>query len=212
MRKLLALMLVLLCVLPCGAGAEMVGYDPVSGYAICHYDVDGENVYYLSKEEDVYAQHTDVNFDGREDLLMISAMGASNAGYLFFMRMEDGSYALANRDGLIWNYELDEDRGLVISWRDDGAAGALSETRVYRWEGCELVPLRQGVSAEKTEFEAVDGGWRETTYSDVLVRRVWACNEDGALGALLWEEEVTLRELEDPARFEQMNDELLKGL
>lgn len=212
MRKLLALLMALVCALPCAANAETVGFDPKSGCAIRHYDVDGEDVYYLSREEDVYAQHTDVNFDGREDLLIIAAMGASNAGYLFFMRMEDGSYALANRDGFIWNYQLDEDRGLVISSRSDGAAGALGEMRVYRWNGCELMLLRRGVSAEKTEFEAVDGGWRETTYTDVLVRRIWDCTEDGAAGALLWEEEVTLRELEDPARFEQMNEELLKGL
>lgn len=211
MRKLLAITCTLL-MLASSACAEIVGMttDYTAPY-IHRYDADGQDIYFVSMEEEVYAEHTDVSFDGVEDLLLITHMGAQNIGYLIYLKTADG-YVLANPDGLVWNYRLDEERQLLISSAINGFAGALREDTVYRWEDSALVKLRTAVAEQKEEIEFLEDGYRLTSYNEQLVRRVVDYTEDAGEGTVLWEDEVTLEDMDDPARFNEMEDALMSGL
>ena len=213
MRRLLAITCVLL-MLVSSACAEIVGMttDDTAPYIYIHrYDADGQDIYFVSMEEEVYAQNTDVSFDGVEDLLLITHMGAQNIGYLIYLKTEDG-YVLANPDGLVWNYRLDEERKLLISSAINGFAGALREDTVYRWEDGALVKLRTAFAEQKEEIEFLEDGYRLTSYDEQLVRRVVDYTEDAGEGTVLWQDEVTLEDMDDPARFNELEDALMSGL
>ena len=152
-RRKLVLTAVLLVwlMLPFGADAEIVGRT-AGGY-IHRYTTDkGQDIYFFSIEEETLVEtETDVNFDGHTDLTVVTARGASNTYYEFYL-WNGREYEYAERwTGDIANYALVDGKYLV-SRRDDDDEGMLFYTQICIWEGGVLKTLRTMVSEEETSI------------------------------------------------------------
>ena len=102
----------------------------------------------------------DVNFDGREDLVIVTAAGASNATYTFYLWNEEtGGFEWFGGEDL-WNYQLYPAQGLVQSHATSGWAGLLHSDTVYAWDesGRNLVPVRSSEWDTLTEITSEQNG------------------------------------------------------
>lgn len=115
----------------------------------------------------------DVNFDGHEDLVVITAAGASNTMYTFFLWDEAAGAFSKDAVGSVWNYQLYPAQGLVQSYGVSGFAGLLHEIKVYGWEDGQLRLLRSSVWDTLTETQIQTVGdhtqWTEHHDDSVLV-------------------------------------------
>ena len=200
---------VLLLAMPCIAGAEIVGRC-TDGY-IHRYTADnGQEIYFVSTEEQPFVSYDDVNFDGHPDLAVVTVLGASNAWHEFYLWNGSG-YEYAELDaGDIINYELADGR-YVVSRSNDGNAGLLFHAQICVWEGNTLKVIRTMVSEEETSIVWEGKIGTQTTNLDRLHVVVWEV--DGLAGAaeVLWEK--TYEPLpEEPGALEEMNAQLWRGL
>ena len=137
--------------------------------AIMRLDFAGENIpslYALTCCPWLYAEGQgwsleDVNFDGHEDLVLVTENGASNTLYTFYLwDAEAGAYAWCGGEE-VWNYQLYPAQGIVRSYATNGWAGLLHENRVYAWDatGRSLTLLRSSEwsTLVETGSETVDG-------------------------------------------------------
>lgn len=196
MKKKLFAPLFLLLLLLTGARAEIVGDTPDGSYIHRLDTPDGGEVFLVSIEQEPYVYEEDVNFDGVSDLVVVTAAGASNQVCSFFVRTEDGYVrARLNLDGEIYNHRLLPDSGLVVSDANNGMAGLLRDTILYRWEGTNLVPVRRAVieNVETTDYED-DSAIVTRIDLQTLVFRVteYTCDADGILVPIVLSEETFL--------------------
>ncbi|MBR1607465.1 MAG: hypothetical protein IJ664_07100 [Clostridia bacterium] len=209
LRVLTLAALILVLMLPCLAGAEVVGRT-ADGY-IHRYTADnGQELYFVSMEEELMVRQEDVNFDGHPDLAVITALGASNARYEFYL-WNGSEYAYAERwTSDIVNYELVGGKYL-LSRSDDGNAGMLFHAQICVWDGDVLKPLRTMVAEEETNIDWKGRVMTQTLNLDRLHVVLW--EQEGPVGAAetLWEE--TYEPLpEEPAFFEEIDARLWEGL
>ena len=208
-RILLLLALVLILALPCVAGAEVVGRT-AEGY-IHRYTADnGQEIYFVSLEEEPLVRYDDVNFDGHPDLAVIVALGASNVRYEFYL-WDDSEYVYAERwTGDIVNYELVDGKYLV-SRRADGSAGLLFHAEICAWDGPVLKTIRRMVSEEEMSITWEGRVRTETLDLDRLHVTLWETEGLAGAAEVLWEK--TYAPLpEDPAFFEEVDAHLWEGL
>ena len=181
MKKLLALLtacgLMLLAAAPALADAqitaEVVG-EQMSGYStlqILRIEVqDGARqippVYALTEStmllgEGNIATLEDVNFDGHDDLVVMTVQGASNACYTFYLWDEQAGAFQWFGGADLWNYVLYPNQRAVLSQGTSGWAGLLHEAEVYAWseDGKELHLVRSSVwdTLKETEYEEQNG-------------------------------------------------------
>ncbi len=219
MKKRLCSLLLVLLLLPAAALAEVVGREGMYGDEYIHRieAPNGQALYYLSKEEEAFVSYRDVNFDGMEDIVVISVQGASNTWFLFFV-WDGENYVRAGWDagddtGLP-NYELLAGDGLVLASCNDGWAGGLHHRWLYRWEGTDLRLVRSAVSEEYQEM-AVDGQTGAvvtTTYNDRMSVRVIEPGDEGGQ-RVLWEGIVTQEQAaSDPQAFAQEEAAFWQGI
>lgn len=219
MKKRLCSLLLVLLLLPAAALAEVVGREGMYGDEYIHRieAPNGQALYYLSKEEEAFVSYRDVNFDGMEDIVVISVQGASNTWFLFFV-WDGENYVRAGWDagddtGLP-NYELLAGDGLVLASCNDGWAGGLHHRWLYRWEGTDLRLVRSAVSEEYQEM-AVDGQTGAvvtTTYNDRMSVRVIEPGDEGGQ-RVLWEGVVTQEQAAgDPQAFAQEEAAFWQGI
>ena len=174
----------------------------------------GQDIFFTAIEEHPNIKKQDVNFDGREDLVIFTAMGASN----FFCRFYvfDGSrYVAAMENDLIvelCNYELYPGKNMVLSSANNGNAGALFEKELYRWNGTQLELVRRAVSEERTMTEFVSGDKFVTTVElDAYHAQVRDFTSGEYEGSIIWEIE-SVRSLVDAAWLQNVTDALWMGL
>lgn len=142
----------LLCLLlwqPVSARAAIVGHTPQGDFIHEITAPNGQRLYFLSMETEPTVQQEDVNFDGQADLVVLTARGASNFFYEFFV-FSKGRYDWAPHPGSeqgLANYTLHPQQGLVLSYASNGMAGALSERVLYAWQGGEL-RMRRSLHAQ----------------------------------------------------------------
>lgn len=219
MKKRLCSLLLVLLLLPAAALAEVVGREGMYGDEYIHRieAPNGQALYYLSKEEEAFVTYRDVNFDGMEDIVVISSQGASNTWFLFFV-WDGENYVRAGWDagddtGLP-NYELLAGEGLVLASCNDGWAGGLHHRWLYRWEGTDLRLVRSAVSEEYQEM-AVDGQTGAvvtTTYNDRMSVCVIEPGDEGGQ-RVLWEGVVTQEQAAgDPQAFAQEEAAFWQGI
>lgn len=219
MKKRLCSLLLVLLLLPAAAPAEVVGREGMYGDEYIHRieAPNGQALYYLSKEEEAFVSYRDVNFDGMEDIVVISVQGASNTWFLFFV-WDGENYVRAGWDagddtGLP-NYELLAGDGLVLASCNDGWAGGLHHRWLYRWEGTDLRLVRSAVSEEYQEM-AVDGQTGAvvtTTYNDRMSVCVIEPGDEGGQ-RVLWEGIVTQEQAaSDPQAFAQEEAAFWQGI
>ncbi|MBQ9264991.1 MAG: hypothetical protein IJ189_12400 [Clostridia bacterium] len=204
------LMTTLLCLLPGLAGAEIVGrtYD---GY-IHRYTADnGQDIYFVSTSEEALVETgRDVNFDGHSDLAVVTALGASNAFYEFYL-WNGSEYEYAERwTSDIVNFELVADKYLV-SRSNDGSAGMLFTAQICVWDGAILKAIRTMVAEEETTFDWEDGIATRRIDGNRLHAILWGV--DGLVGEAetLWEKTYAPFP-EDPDVLNEMESQLWNGL
>lgn len=148
MKRLIAVMVCLLLPLLCLAEGmpDFEGILSEEGEYLRRYIApDGQEIMYTSMSDDEYVYAEDVNFDGVDDLVALTMLGASNCGYTFFVSTPDG-YQLVMTDEMMYNYQLLPGQQAVMTDLDEGWAGALCRMAVYVWDGYELRLVRTAVS------------------------------------------------------------------
>ena len=191
------------------ASAEIVGRT-ADGY-IHRYTADnGQEIYFVSIEEDAPVKYDDVNFDGHPDLAVVTALGASNAYYEFYVwNGSEYEYAEHWAEKII-NYEL-ADGQYLVSRSNDGNAGALFHAEICVWDGNVLKTIRTMVSEEETSI-VWEGRIRTQTMNlDRLHVTLWEADSLAGEAAVLWEKTYEPFP-EDPAVFDEIEAHLWEGL
>ena len=205
---LCAIFMITIC-LAVTASAEIAGRT-ADGY-IHRYTADnGQEIYFVSIEEEPPVIYDDVNFDGHPDLAMVTALGASNAFYEFYL-WNGSKYEYAEHwtENII-NYTLVDGRYL-LSRSNDGNAGALFHAEICVWDGNILRCIRTMVSEEETTIVWEGRIGTQTTNLDRLHVTVWEADSPAGDATVLWEKTYEPFP-ENPAVFDEMEMHLWEGL
>jgi len=137
------------------------------GYIHQYMTRNGKAIYFTADLENPYIKYEDVNFDGWDDIVVLTISGASNAWYKFFVYDQgQDAYVYVHQygdDAGLINYETYPEYGLIGSRGSNGNAGLLHIWNLYRWEGTNLRLIRSAVSDEWTE-DVFDGH----TYTSII--------------------------------------------
>ena len=158
----------------------------------------------------------DVNFDGVDDLVVITAIGASNDFSEFYV-WDGTQYVYVPHYGTVGglaNVTLDAARGYVISSATNGYAGLLREVSIYRWSGTTLQLVRKLVADTKSEWVQLDDGRSGVLYdSETIVATIRDYQTDTLEGEIVWQKECSLADADSGPDFDQeMNEALWDGL
>ena len=216
MKKMIAFVLcaALLLAVCLSAQAEIVGQTGDGTFIHRHIAPNGQELYFVSLEQEPMVLMEDVNFDGIDDVVAYTAVGASNFFTEFFV-WDGEKYVTAQHDSEmgLCNYSL-EHPGFVTTYAQNGWAGALFEERIYQWEGTAL-RLRRVMSSE-CDIETIftDTGYTVTENQTVLhIRLTDYTQEDGESNQeLLWETRLNVEDLENSEIFNTLNDKLWNGM
>lgn len=173
----------------------------------------GQTLYFTAIEKKPRIKMEDVNFDGVSDIVVFTAMGASNHFCEFFV-CQDGQYRMAEHYGAdegLCNYQLMPEKGLVVTHANNGSAGALHEKWIFRWEDGNLELVRRAVAEELTETEWKQDRYITTTYIQKLRVTIRDYTASEYEGTVIWEETVDLGG-DVPDFFERENAALWQGL
>lgn len=199
MKKSLLLLLFLL-MFPLPAAAEIVGTTPQSEYIHRYIAPNGQEIYYVSHEDEwATVQQKDVNFDGHDDLVFLITLGASN-GFFEFYVWDDGQYVLAGRNALhgdgLPNFELHPDLGLVSTYHQIGWAGLLHEKHIFRWKENNLELVRYAVSQNLKTSVFEDEVFVTIENNDQIHVRIFECryDEDERTDEVIFEQLVSQKE------------------
>lgn len=222
--------LAVLCLLgslaACGAGAEAAGSGVeklalTGGGAIYRYTApDGQEIYLVADERQEPVLHReDVNFDGVEDVVALTRLGASNAFYDFFV-WDGRQYVYATPPGQeagLANYGLDADRGYVWTQANNGMAGLECEVGIYRWEGLELKPVRVLKAETRSQWQdSPDGSYSFAIVYDtrILHAAVTDYTADVYEGSVIWEKDFSMEEegFDGAQTWDEMDAALTAGL
>lgn len=222
--------LAVLCLLgslaACGAGAEAAGSGVeklalTGGGAIYRYTApDGQEIYLVADERQEPVLHSeDVNFDGVEDVVALTRLGASNAFYDFFV-WDGRQYVYATPPGQeagLPNYSLDAEKGYVLSHANNGLAGLECEVGIYRWEGLELKPVRVLKAETRSQWQdSPDGSYSFAIVYDtrILHAAVTDYTADVYEGSVIWEKDFSMEEegFDGAQTWDEMDAALTAGL
>ena len=125
------------------------------GYIHQYITPNGKAIYFTAELEEPYITYEDVNFDGWDDIVIMTISGATNAWFKFFVYdVEQDAYVYVHQygdDAGLINYETYPEYGLIGSRGSNGNAGLLHVWNLYRWEGTNLKLIRSAVSDEWAE-------------------------------------------------------------
>ena len=217
-RFAVILMLCLSFALPVFALAEreetqIVGLTPQWDYIHRYTAENGAEIYFTSIEERPRIEWEDVNFDGAQDIVVLVNAGASNAMYEFFVREGEGyTYArYGTIDYGLANYRLDGENGYVISHANNGAAGAMFDMCIFRWEGSKLKLVRRANSDLVRESAYDEEQYTETTYLNRLRITVQDYQTGEMSGTVIWEKQLDFEAI-DASILDEANARLWQGL
>ena len=186
-RFCLLALLLLMTIAP--VRAEIIGQTTENEYIHRLIADNGQELCFVSGEKDPYLSYTDVNFDGINDVVILTQRGASNFVYQFFI-FDGEQYVLCPLT--FTNYDHRE--------------------TLYRFEGTEAVLLRWAVGEEKEDWTFDADGYTVRHYNDVLTLQVWEHDPDMD-GILIFEQDVSTED-ENALReaFQAENDALWSGI
>ena len=216
MKKTIAFVLcaALLLAACLSAQAEIVGQTGDGTFIHRHIAPNGQELYFVSLEREPHVLMEDVNFDGIDDVVVYTAVGASNFFTEFFV-WDGEKYVTAQHDcetGLC-NYSL-EHPGYIVTYAQNGWAGALFERRIYQWEGTHLRLRRVMVSECDTETVFTDTGYTVTENQTVLHIQLkdYVQEEDELNQMLLWETRLNVENLENSEVFNTLSEKIWEGI
>lgn len=120
----------------------------------------------IDREDLLVQEMADVNFDGHDDLVLMTRLGASNACYVFFLWDEAQGRFSSSSTPALWNYALFPEKQLLFSHTNNGSAGLLHESAVYGWEDGTLTRLRS-VVWDTYQESGYDFGDSSYTYTEM---------------------------------------------
>jgi len=173
----------------------------------------GQTLYFTTIEKRPMIKMEDVNFDGVSDIVVFTAMGASNHFCEFFV-FDGGEYRMAEHYGAehgLCNYSLMPEKKLVVTQANNGSAGAMHEHCIFRWEGNDLKLIRRAVSQELTETEWKADRYITTTHTQKLRVTVRDYTQSEHEGSVIWEE-IAVLDGTTPDFFEREKAALWNGI
>ena len=111
-------------------------------------------------EDQGVCEMQDVNYDGHDDLVIVTMAGASNAAYTFYLWNEEtGAFEWFGGED-VWNYQLYPAQRFLLSHSTNGWAGLLHKDTVYAWDaaGKVLSPVRSSEWDTLTEVTTETNG------------------------------------------------------
>ena len=117
-RFCLLALLLLMTIAP--VRAEIIGQTTENEYIHRLIADNGQELCFVSGEKDPYLSYADVNFDGINDVVILTQRGASNFVYQFFI-FDGEQYVLCPLT--FTNYDLDAEHKIVRSSVNGGLAG-----------------------------------------------------------------------------------------
>ncbi len=194
------------------AGATQIVGTTAQGDYICAYQASsGQTIYFVSMEADPFVTFDDVNFDGREDIVVTTARGATNCYYEFFV-WTPGGYVRAEHPGVdgIANYGLYAAGEYVLSSVNAGNAGALYEDCLFTWDGTELHLIRRATSDNLREYRTEGGAFVTVLHDRKIDLTVYGYAADGEV-TILHQEVIDMNRM-GPELLEEMEQRLWDGL
>ena len=152
--------------------ATMLSDATSDGYIYQYIAPNGKPIYFTAETEAPYITFEDVNFDGRDDIVILTISGASNGWFKFFVydkARDEYVYARHTGDDAgIVNYVAYPEYGIIASHGNNGNAGLLHVTNLYRWEGNELRLIRTATSDEWSESSFEGDVYTQVIRGDLL--------------------------------------------
>lgn len=197
MKKFILCLLLCLLALPLVSAEEETNSLSVLGTSgdeyICSFQADnGQILYFTSRVYDPFIQYQDINFDGVPDITILTCRGASNFFFKFFVS-SNGRYSpvsLKGYEGDAVNFQLHPEEELISTYANNGYAGALFESTLYRWDGTDLYPIRKATSEEYKEANLNNATYTLITHLDQL-HITFRDYQDGTLEGVKYNE-ITL--------------------
>lgn len=185
-------------------------------YVHCYMPPEGAPLYFTAAVPDPVISMEDVNFDGLEDIVIMTASGASNAFYEFFVYdPAAGTYVYADHPGAadgLCNYVLYPEYGIVATHANNGSAGAEHEDCLFRWQGTDMQKIRSAVSQVLVVSASDDYTHTQTTYFEFIHIAVrnheWGSYDD----CVVWEKEISIQEAVERDLFTVEKNVLWQGI
>lgn len=176
----------------------------------------GQRICFTGMEDWADVSFEDVNFDGIDDIVAVSVMGASNFFSEFFVYdTAAGEYVRAVTDSdeeRLCNVQLHPESGLVVTYTNAGSAGLMHVWNIYRWEGTGLKLIRSAVSDEWSEEFFERSTWTSVIHGDILHMTV----RDHTLGSyddcIVWEVIMPKDDVDFESLYEQEMEALWQGI
>ena len=215
MKRLLAMLMVLLLCAPAAMAAEttILGYMPDCEYIHQYLAPNGQLLWFTAAEKEPCIQMDDVNFDGWDDIAVMTVSGATNAWYTFFIydNVRD-VYTHVSHDGAeIINYTTYPQYGIIASYGKNGSAGLLHVSSLYRWEGNRLRQIRSSVSDEWSETTFEGDTYTQIIRGDTIHVTVLDHTE-GNEGTVIYDRIIPRDELIEHEDYQRIFDEEMAAL
>lgn len=183
------------------------------GYIHQYIAPNGQALYFTSEMEEPRFYLDDVNFDGWDDLVVMTISGATNAWYTFFTYdpVRDEYTHVRHYGEEFINYGTYPQYGVISSYGKNGHAGLLHVASLYRWEGNRLIQIRSSVSDEWSESIFEGDTYTQIIHGDILHVKVLD-HTAGNDGAVLYERMFLLDEVMDSEDYQRIYDEEMNAL
>lgn len=224
MKRLLTLLFALMLCIPAALAEEdaapMTGQTTIlaqqDAFLYIHQYIapNGKPLYFTAEMPDPPITLEDVNFDGYQDVVVLTIDGASNAYFEFYVYdPATDAYQWVWHPGMeggLANYRLYPAQGVVTAHANNGAAGALHEDYLYTWEGNELKLIRSVIAEDLTVTEYDAQKIVTTIYDGVLHITVRDHQAEGE--TILWEQTVLMEDADFNEIFAKEEELLWQGI
>lgn len=151
----------------------------------------GQMLYFNAHEREPVIHFEDVNFDGFDDMVIITGRWAKCDTARFYVYDPAEGYVLVRettKDEGLMNYTLYPEYKLVGTHIANGNAGLCHESCLYRWEGNDLKCIRRAYSENYIETVWAEdmSYYTQTTYTDLFCCNVYDYTTEEPEGTVVY--------------------------